>query len=449
MSKTKVIKVKPAGKIEGELQVPGDKSVSHRAVIFASLADGPTRITGFLPGEDCLCTVRAMQALGTSIEFVDQAKTTLFIEGTGAKLRAANEALDCGNSGTAMRLLAGLLAGQDFDSKLFGDASLSSRPMRRIIDPLTRMGAKIYALGEKGTPPLEIKGSPLKAIDFQSPIASAQVKTCVLLAGLFADGTTSVTEPHRSRDHTERLLRHFYANPVVDGRTVSIHGGTKLHGQNLAVPGDFSSAAFWLVAAAAAPTAKLAIHHVGLNPSRTGLLSVLVRMGAQITESLSGKDAEPSGTLQVTGCKLRGTVVEGDEIANVIDELPIIAVAGALAEGQTIIRNAEELRVKETDRIKAMATNLRAFGVEVEEIPDGWIIQGHSDLKGATVESFGDHRIAMACAILALFAKGSSVIRDVDCVNTSYPGFEKDLQSVVTPSRLTPGRSLRQQRSQA
>jgi 3-phosphoshikimate 1-carboxyvinyltransferase len=385
-----------------------------------------------------------MQALGTTIEFLDS--TTLLIEGTGRKFQAASEPLDCGNSGTSMRLLAGLLAGQAFDSKLFGDASLSNRPMRRIIDPLTRMGAKVMALGEKGTPPLEIHGTPLRAIQYDSPIASAQVKSCILLAGFFAEGTTTVKEPIKSRDHTEQLLKHFYANPVIDGLTVAVHGGTQLHGHDLAVPGDFSSAAFWLVAAAAAPNAKLAIHDVGLNSTRTGLLSVLVRMGAQVTESIQSKDAEPSGTLQVTGCRLRGTTIGGEEIPNVIDELPILAVAGALAEGDTIIKDASELRVKETDRIHAMATNLRAFGVEVDETPDGMIIHGGAEITGAKVESFGDHRIAMACAILALFAKGSSVIHDTQCINTSYPGFAEDLQRIATPSRLTPGRSLRARR---
>lgn len=424
-----ILKVQPSEQIEGEITVPGDKSISHRSVIFGSLAEGPSRITGFLPGEDCMSTLKAMQALGAHIEIIDP--TTLYIEGKGPKLKASCEALDCGNSGTTMRLLAGVLAAQPFKTKLFGDASLSNRPMKRVMDPLSQMGAEVVALGKNNTPPLEIQGKPLKAIDYKSPVASAQVKSCVLLAGLYAPGTTRVTEPLQSRDHTERLLQHFHCHPVIEGNSVSVHGGTILHGNDLHVPGDFSSAAFWIVAAAACPNAHLVIRDVGLNPTRTGLLAVLLRMGAQIRETIETKSAEPLGRLHVQGRKLKGTEIGGAEIPNVIDELPILAVAGALAEGETRITNAAELRVKETDRIKAMAGNLREFGVNVEELSDGMVIHGGASLTGARVKSFGDHRIAMACAILALFAKGETVIEDVDCIATSYPTFTRDLENIT------------------
>ncbi len=420
------LRIIPSPKIDGEITVPGDKSISHRAVIFASLAHGPTRVTGFLPGEDCLCTLRALQAMGAQIEIIDE--TTLLIEGIKGAFKAPWEPLDCGNSGTGMRLLAGLLAGQPFASKLFGDASLSRRPMKRIIDPLTKMGAKITATGDKHTPPLAIEGTPLTGIDYKSPVASAQVKSCVLIAGLLAQGTTRVTDPIQSRDHTERLLAHFYAPAQVEGLTVTVRGGNKLHGNDLQVPGDFSSAAFWLVAAAATPGSRLTIRNVGLNPTRTGLLNVLIRMGAQIREHVEAPSAEPFGTLEVIGTRLHGVEIGGAEIPNIIDEIPILSVAAALADGQTTIRDAKELRVKESDRIKAMATNLRAFGVPVVEQPDGMIVDGGHLIRHAKVESFGDHRIAMACAVLALSADHPSRIEDTDCIATSYPGFEKHLE---------------------
>lgn len=429
--------VQPSRRIEGEIKMPGDKSVSHRAVIFAALADGSTRVTNFLPGEDCLCTLAAMQALGCPIEVIDS--TTLLVHGTAGKLRGALEPLDCGNSGTGMRLLAGVLAGQPFRSVLFGDRSLSSRPMKRIMDPLRLMGAKIEGEKPKDTAPLHIDGHTLKGIDYASPVSSAQLKTCLLLAGLCATGTTSVTEPTQSRDHTERLFEHFHAPLTRDGRTVRVRGGTILHGHDLVVPGDFSSAAFWIVAAAAMPNAFLTITQLGLNPTRTGLLSVLLRMGGQIRETVEHNVAEPYGTLQVVGRQLKGTQIGGEEIANVIDELPILAVAAALAEGETVISNAEELRVKETDRIAAMAENLRAFGVPVEEKPDGMIIQGGAKLTGAQVQSFGDHRVAMSCAILALFAQGPSRILDTGCIATSYPTFEQDLHFLTDQSSLRLG----------
>jgi 3-phosphoshikimate 1-carboxyvinyltransferase len=419
----------------GEIAMPGDKSLSHRSVLFAALADGTSTITGFLPGEDCICTMRALQAMGCVIEV--ESKTRLVVHGIDGKLLAPLEPLDCGNSGTAMRLLAGVLAAQSFKSRLIGDASLSGRPMKRIVDPLREMGAKIQGQGEKHTAPLEIEGGPLKGIDYTLPIASAQLKSCLLLAGLFAQGTTSITEQVATRDHTERLLAHFHAPPVIipqengSGKTVRVRGGTRLHAQDFHVPGDFSSGAFWIAAAAALPGADLTITHLGLNGTRTGLLSVLLRMGAHIHESISDSSCEPIGTVRVYGRRLRGTRVAGAEIPNVLDELPIISVIAALAEGETEIRDARELRVKETDRIAAMAGNLRAFGVNVTEHDDGMTIQGGAALRGARVKSFGDHRIAMACAVLGLFARGETSIEETGCIATSYPTFHEDLLKIA------------------
>jgi 3-phosphoshikimate 1-carboxyvinyltransferase len=434
-SPSSTLTVRQVRTLGGEITVPGDKSLSHRAVLFAALADGITTINGFLPGEDCVCTMRALQAMGSVIEV--ESKTRLVVHGTQGKLLAPLEPLDCGNSGTAMRLMAGVLAAQPFKSKLTGDSSLSGRPMKRIVDPLRLMGAKIQGRGEKHMAPLEIEGGALKGIEYKLPVASAQLKSCILLAGLFAQGTTSVIEAVATRDHTERLLAHFHAPPVVElsedgkGETVRVRGGTKLHARDFNVPGDFSSAAFWIAAAAALPGADLTITNLGMNGTRTGLLSVLLRMGAQIYESISDSSCEPYGTLRVNGRKLRGTKISGADIANVIDELPIIAVIGAVAEGDTEIRDAHELRVKETDRIAAMANNLRQFGVKVTEHDDGMTIHGGGKLNSAKVGSYGDHRIAMACAILGLFAPGETTIEETACIATSYPTFQDDLHKIA------------------
>ncbi len=424
-------KIEKAPAIHAEMTVPGDKSISHRAIMFAALANGRAEITGFLPGEDCLSTMKAFQQLGIPIERTDE--TTVIIEGKRGHFTAPSGDIDCGNSGTTMRLMCGILAAQPFRSRLTGDASLSKRPMKRIIDPLTQMGAKITAEGEKGSAPLVIEGGPLKGIEYTSPVASAQVKSAVLLAGLFAKGTTTVTEPVLSRDHTERMLAWHLVRPRRNGLSVSVSGGQTLESRDFAVPGDISSAAFWLVAAAAQPGSHLLIKNVGLNPARTGVLAVLIRMGAHVSEIVEHSECEPSGTVEVRGTKLRATVIAGAEIPNVIDELPILAVAAALADGRTIIRDAHELRVKETDRIAAVAKNLRAFGVLVDEKEDGMEIEGGAKLRGATVESFGDHRIAMAFAILATFAEGASHIRDTACVDTSYPGFYEMLHKLAKP----------------
>ena len=419
-------KIKKAAPIRAEITVPGDKSISHRSIMLAALANGPSKITGFLPSEDCLSTMKAFQQLGVQIERGDD--TTLVVYGTRGKFTAPQGDIDCGNSGTTMRLMSGILAAQPFRSRLIGDASLSKRPMKRVIEPLTQMGAKITAENDGFRAPLVVEGAQLKGIQYTSPVASAQVKSAVLLAGLFAQGTTSVTEPEQSRDHTERMLTWHVAHPRRDGLTVTVLGGTTFESRDFDVPGDISSAAFWLVAAAAQKGSHLQIKNVGLNPTRAGIISVLIRMGAHVTEVVESDEGEPRGTIEIRGGQLRATTIEGKEIPNVIDELPILAVAAALAEGKTVIKDAHELRVKETDRIAIVARNLRAFGVEVVEYDDGMKIQGGCPLHGGDVTSEGDHRIAMASAILGLFAEGVTTVRDTDCVNTSYPGFYETLQ---------------------
>jgi 3-phosphoshikimate 1-carboxyvinyltransferase len=413
-----------------ELEVPGDKSISHRSVMLASLAQGSCAVRGFLPGEDCLSTMEAFRALGVKIERL--APTTLVIHGTGGKFHAPTSDLDCGNSGTTMRLLSGLLAAQPFETRLIGDASLSKRPMKRIIEPLSKMGARIDAETPPDRPPLRIHGGSLKAVDYASPVASAQVKSAILLAGLFASGTTSVTEPHLSRDHTERMFEYFGISLKRDGLRVSVEGGQRPQPRDFRVPGDVSSAAFWIVAAAARPGWKLRVNQVGLNPSRTGLLGILARMGARVREFEHSNLGEPIGTLEIEGAALKATRIEGKEIPNVIDELPILAVAAALAEGTTVIADAAELRVKETDRLAAIASHLKAMGVPVVEHADGLEITGCKSLRGATLDSLGDHRIAMAFAIAGLFAETETIITGTECVNTSYPGFYDVLQKVMS-----------------
>ena len=422
-------KIEKAPTIRAELTVPGDKSISHRAIMLAALAGGQCRVTGFLAGEDCLSTMKAFQQLGVEITRPDE--TTVVVNGTRGKFTAPKGDIDCGNSGTTMRLLSGILAAQPFRSRLVGDASLSQRPMRRVIDPLTQMGAKITTEGEGGRAPMVIEGGPLKAIEYISPVASAQVKSAILLAGLFAQGTTRVTEPEQSRDHTERMLAWHRLSLEWNGLAVGVAGGQALAVRDFVVPGDISSAAFWLVAAAAQPGSQLVVKNVGLNPTRSGVVAVLTRMGAQMDAVIEETEGEPRGRIEVRGSRLQATTIGGKEIPNVIDELPILAVAAALAEGRTVIKDAKELRVKETDRIAAVAKNLRAFGVHVDERDDGMEIEGGAKLHGADVGSYGDHRIAMSGAILAMFADGASLIRDTDCVNTSYPGFYQTLQGLL------------------
>jgi 3-phosphoshikimate 1-carboxyvinyltransferase len=426
-------KIRRSAPIQAELEVPGDKSISHRAVMLASLANGPCVIRGFLASEDCLCTVGAMRSLGIQIDSPEP--TTLVVHGRKRHFDPPQGDIECGNSGTTMRLLAGLLAGQPFRSRLVGDPSLSKRPMNRVIEPLTQMGAKLKAEGKDGRPPLVVDGGTLKPIHYFSPVASAQVKSAVLLAGLFAKGKTTITEPIQSRDHTERMLEYFLVRPQKQDLTVTIHGDLVPESRDFQVPGDISSAAFWMVAAAAAPRAQLQVRNVGLNETRTGVLAVLIRMGARIREHVQTQEGEPMGAIEVEGVRLHGTTIGGKEIPNVIDELPILAVAAALAEGETNITDARELRVKETDRLAAIATNLRAMGGEVIEKEDGLTIMGGAPLHGARLESFGDHRIAMAFAIAGMFAEGETTITGVECVETSYPGFYETFEKVAREPR--------------
>jgi 3-phosphoshikimate 1-carboxyvinyltransferase len=438
-----VLKIRRAPAIETELTVPGDKSISHRAILLSAISNGRCTITNFLEGEDCRSTAKAMAQLGVVIEMPEPG--TVIVEGNHGRFQAPSGDIDCGNSGTTMRLMSGLLAAQEFRCRLTGDPSLSKRPMRRVIFPLQEMGARLSAEGVKQCPPLVVEGGPLTGITYRLPVASAQVKSAVLLAGLFAKGQTTVIESARSRDHTERMFEYYLikfqrediwegdspAHRKLQESRITVEGGQIPESRDFHVPGDISSAAFWLVAAAARPGSQLIVKDVGLNPTRTGILDVLIRMGARIREVVeSSANGEPSGTIDIKGRKLRSTEIRGSEIPNVIDEIPIIAVAAALAEGKTVIRDASELRVKETDRIAAVATNLRAMGVEVEEFPDGMAITGGKPLKGATLQSFGDHRIAMAFAIAGLFATGETVIEDIACVQTSYPGFEETLRLI-------------------
>jgi len=453
--KPNVFRVRSAPRIGTELTVPGDKSISHRAILLAAISNGTCTITNFLEGEDCRSTANAMKQLGISIE--TPSAGTVIVTGNRGVFTAPNGDIDCGNSGTTMRLMAGLLSPQKFVCRMSGDPSLSKRPMGRVIEPLQQMGANLQAQGEKQCPPLVVEGASLKGITYRLPVASAQVKSAVLLAGLFAKGRTTVIENTRSRDHTERMFDYFQIKSEReevwenqrsrrDRRLkeirISVEGGQTLESRDFRVPGDISSAAFWLVAAAARPGSRLLVKDVGLNPTRTGIIDVLIRMGARIREVVeTNTQGEPMGTIDIQGGRLKATVVEGAEIPNVIDEIPIIAVAAALAEGTTIIRDAAELRVKETDRIAAVAGNLRAMGVAVEEFPDGMAITGCKRLKAAKLQSFGDHRIAMAFAIAGLFASGTTVIEDTACVQTSYPGFADVLLKIQKGSgagRRTP-----------
>jgi len=426
------LRIKRAPRIEAEITVSGDKSISHRAVMIASLANGPCVLRGFSRSADCMNTVVAMRALGIKIEQPEP--ETLIVHGNKRRLSAPNEPINCGNSGTTMRLLAGLLAGQSFKSRLVGDGSLSKRPMDRIIDPLRLMGARIKADGEHETAPLQIEGAPLHGIKYALPVASAQLKSALLFAGLFAKGKTTVLEPVPTRNHTELMLNYFLVRTHQDEDGVSVFGDHVPESRDFSIPGDISSAAFWLVAAAAQPGGHLLVRDVGLNETRTGILGVLVRMGAKVREAIEDvEQVEPRGIVEVTGANLKGTVIQGKEVPQLIDELPILAVAGALARGTTMIRHAQELRAKETDRIAAIAHNLRSMGAQVVELSDGLEIHGRAPLHGARLSSFGDHRIAMAFAVAGLFAEGETVIQDVDCVATSYPGFEKALSEIGNP----------------
>ena len=418
-------RLRPGGRISGTLTVPGDKSISHRALMLGAIAEGATEISGFLAGEDCLSTLKALTELGVLIE--RGGATDVRVQGVGAGgLEAPARTLDMGNAGTAMRLFTGLLAPQSFNSTLVGDESLMRRPMQRVVVPLAMMGAQIRT--HDGRPPVEIRGTPhLRGIHYGLPVASAQVKSAVLLAGLAASGRTSVTEPAPSRDHTERMLASFGARLEHQGRTVALEGGQTLRGTRIAVPADFSSAAFFIVAACLAASPSLTLTNVGINPTRTGLLELLRRMGADIrVQPRAGSDAasaEAVADLEIHAATLRGITVHETEVPLAIDEFPVFFVAAACASGETLVRGALELRMKESDRLAAMAEGLSTLGIEHQLLPDGLWIRGADGFGGGTVDSRGDHRIAMAFAIAALRASRPIDILNVANVATSFPGF--------------------------
>jgi len=414
--------LQPGGTISGETHVPGDKSISHRAVMLGALGEGVSRISGFLEGDDALSTVAAFRAMGVSIRGPSDGEVV--VEGVGlGGLQMPKFALDVGNSGTTIRLLSGLLAGQAFDSSLTGDASLRQRPMQRVITPLRQMGAHIEAA--QGRPPLAIRGGqPLQGIHYELPMASAQVKSCVLLAGLYAKGRTSVLEPAPTRDHTERMLRGFGYQVLSEGRLISLEGGGRLGATDIQVPGDISSAAFFLVAASITPGSDLLLPHVGVNPTRIGVINILRQMGADITLKNSREiGGEPVADIHVRYAPLRGVVIPEDQVPLAIDEFPALFVAAACADGETVLRGAAELRVKESDRIAAMAEGLDTLGVRNQVLEDGIVIEG-GDIGGGTIHTHMDHRIAMAFAIAALRADGEIRILDCDHVATSFPGFD-------------------------
>ncbi|WP_314821260.1 3-phosphoshikimate 1-carboxyvinyltransferase [Stomatobaculum longum] len=421
--------------LRGALTVSGDKSISHRAVMLGSLATGTTEIDGFLPGEDCLSTIRCFRSMGVQIE---QNGSSVKVFGRGLReLTAPAGILDCGNSGTTTRLLSGVLAAQHFNSELSGDASIQRRPMKRIMIPLRAMGADITSVSGNDCAPLSVHGKQLYGIHFNSPIASAQVKSAVLLAGLYASGQTTVTEPALSRDHTERMLRSFGAKVLTgnfeDRPSVTVTETQNLYGTEISVPGDISSAAFFLVGASIVPASEVVLRNVGINPTRDGVISALRAMGAKIEVlEVRNEDSEPAADLLVRYAPLHGTEIGGALIPRLIDELPVLAAAAAVAEGRTVIRDAAELKVKESNRIRTMAEGLSRLGAKVEETEDGLIIDGGAALHDGAVESYSDHRIAMSFAILSLVTDGEVRISDPDCVNISAPTFYEDLKSLLS-----------------
>lgn len=420
------MKFKKINALRGEVTIPGDKSISHRAVMLGAISEGTTRITNFLRGADCLSTIACFRKMGIDIE---ESPDQILVHGKGLHgLQAPADILDAGNSGTTTRLISGILAGQSFESTLTGDASIQKRPMKRIITPLTMMGADVESLSGDGCAPLRIRGSHLKGIDYHSPVASAQVKSCILLAGLYADSVTSVTEPYVSRDHSERMLSSFGAALKTDGSTVSIQPEPRLMGQEVAVPGDISSAAYFIAAALLVPGSELLIKNVGINPTRDGILRICRRMGADIT-ILNRREhgREPVADLLVKHSPLTGTGIEGAVIPTLIDELPILAVMAAFAEGSTVIRDAQELKVKESNRLDILVHHLSAMGADITGTEDGMVINGGRPLHGAVLESHLDHRIAMSFAVAGIAAQGETEILQADCVDISYPGFYRDL----------------------
>ena len=415
--------------LKGEIHVPGDKSISHRSIMLGSIAQGVTEVRGFLQGADCLSTISCFRQMGVEIE---NDKGTVVVHGNGMRgLKRPGAPLDCGNSGTTTRIIAGLLSAQDFDVTLTGDASIRKRPMRRIIEPLTLMGAKITSVTQSGCAPLNIVGQRLHGINYRTKVASAQVKSSILLAGLYADSETRVTEPAPSRNHTEIMLRHFGADIRTKGTSVIIRPTKELYGKQILVPGDISSAAYFIAAGTIVAGSELLIHNVGINPTRDGMIRVCQQMGADITlENYNDTEGEPTADILVKAGSLKGVTVEGSLIPTLIDELPVIAVMACFAEGTTVIRDAAELKVKESNRIEAVVKSLAAMGADVEETPDGMIIHGGKPLHGAVIDSRMDHRIAMSFAVAALAAEGETEIRGSECVNISYPSFYEDLKKL-------------------
>ena len=419
------MEIKKLTNLHGELTVPGDKSISHRAVMFGSLAKGTTKITHFLEGADCLSTISCFRKMGIDIE---NNNGEILVHGKGLHgLSAPVDILDVGNSGTTTRLISGILAGQNFVSELTGDDSIQSRPMKRIMTPLLSMGADIASIKGNNCVPLRITGHPLKAIHYDSPVASAQVKSCVLLAGMYSDGITSVTEPVLSRNHTEIMLNYFGARVTSEGTTASIAPEPYLFAREITVPGDISSAAYFIAAGLLVPGSEILLKNVGINPTRDGLLRVCKDMGADITLLNVNMEGEPTADLLVRTSSLHGTTVGGEIIPTLIDEIPMIAVMAAFAEGTTVIKDAKELKVKESDRILVMAENLSRMGADITPTEDGMIIHGGKPLHGAEIDSYLDHRVAMSFAVAGLLCDGPLSIKGGDCVKISYPEFYEDL----------------------
>ena len=419
------MEIKKQTNLKGTLTVPGDKSISHRAVMFGSLARGTTRISHFLEGADCLSTISCFRKMGIEI---DRNKDEILVHGRGLHgLTAPTEILDVGNSGTTTRLISGILAGQTFTSELDGDDSIRTRPMKRIMTPLASMGADITSRLDNGCAPLIIHGRPLHAAHYDSPVASAQVKSCVLLAGMYADGITSVTEPFLSRNHTEIMLNYFGAEITSEGTTASIRPEPVLEGRDIQVPGDISSAAYFIAAGLLTPGSEILLKNVGINPTRAGIIKVCMDMGADITLLNESTEGEPTADLLIRTSSLKGTTIEGSIIPTLIDEIPMVAVMAAFAEGTTIIRDAQELKVKESDRIAVMVDNLRRMGADIEGTDDGMIVHGGRPLHGAVIDSHLDHRIAMSFAVAGTICDGTVEILNGECVNISYPEFYQDL----------------------
>jgi 3-phosphoshikimate 1-carboxyvinyltransferase len=422
------IKISPKSNLKGEITAPGDKSISHRSAIIGSIAKGITEINGFLHGEDCIATINAFRKMGVDIQETGDGK--VIVHGVGLDgLKEPDDILDMGNSGTSMRLISGILAGQPFYSVLTGDNSLRSRPMKRVADPLRLMGAKIYARNGD-LAPLTILGGNLKAIDYQTPVASAQIKSSILLAGLYADGEIFVTETAESRDHTERMLRSFGAEVTSIGLTHKVQGRPELVGHEINVPGDISSAAYFIVVGLLCPNSEITIKNVGINPTRTGIIDALKAMGGNIViENIREKD-EPVADLIVRSSQLKGAKFSGEIIVRMIDEIPILVLAATQANGETIINDAGELKVKESDRIATTVTEFRKIGAELDGLDDGFVITGKSKIKGGECESHGDHRLAMSLAIAGLISESGTGIDDIECVNTSFPEFWEMLNSL-------------------